>query len=164
MNLDAITSVFSSVPTDWMILGVLSIFVAFDILRSGARRACTAALALPIALLLFVTTENVVFLSDVISQFSTPILQAVLVGILFAAAYVVVNRISLSWGGETGQTIQAALGGVAVTAIFATLWLATPALDSVWQFGPSVQEIFGESYRFFWLFGAYAALAFVRNS
>ena len=163
MNLDAITGVYSAIPTDWMILGVFAIFAAFDILRSGARRACTAALALPIALLLFVTTENATFIGDIVRQFSTPILQAVLVGILFAAAFVTISRIGLSWGGETGQTIQAAVGGVALAAIVTTLWLATPALQEVWSFGPQVAEIFGESYRFFWLFGSYAALAFVRN-
>lgn len=163
MNLDAITSVFSSVPTDWLILGVFAILAAFDILRNGARRASTAALALPVALLLFVTTENTVFIGEIVRQFSTPVLQAVLIGILFAAMYVAIARIGLSWGSEAGQTIQAAVGGVALTAIIATLWLATPALQEVWQFGPQVQEIFGESYRFFWLLGSYAALAFVRS-
>ena len=62
MNLDSITTLFAGIPTDWLILGVFAILAAFDILRNGARRASTAALALPVALLLFVTTENTIFI------------------------------------------------------------------------------------------------------
>ncbi|MBI4090795.1 MAG: hypothetical protein HY422_02120, partial [Candidatus Komeilibacteria bacterium] len=74
------------------------------------------------------------------------------------------GRIGLTWGGEEGLTIQAAIAGVAAAGVVVTMWVATPPLQSLWQFGPQVQEIFGETYRFFWLISAFAALAFVRSS
>ena len=163
MNFDPVASLYNAVPTDWMILGAFAIFAAFDCLRSGARRACTLALALPIALLLFSASGKAAFLGGITEQFSTPILEAVLLGILVVVSYVLIGRIGLSWGGESGQTIQAALGGVALTAILTTFWLATPALDALWRFGPDAQAVFGEAYRFWWLLGSYAVLAFVRN-
>lgn len=164
MGFDSLAGIYSSIPTDWLILGSITIFIAFDILRSGARRAVSAALALPIALMLFAAAENAVVVGDIARQFETPPLQAALIGILFVVLYVLIGRMGLTWGGEAGQTIQAALGGVALTAIATTFWVAIPPLNSLWTFGPDVQLVFGESYRFFWLIGSYAALAFVRNT
>src|SRR3989344_2442016 len=164
MNLDSVTTLFAGIPTDWLILCVFAILAASETFRSGARTACVLALALPVGLVVFLAAENAAIIGSFVGQFSTATLQAVLLCILIVAAYMVVNLIGLEWGGQGGQTIQAALTGVALTAIVVTFWLATPALGEVWQFGPSGQEIFGESYRFFWLAGSYVALAFARSS
>ncbi|OGG79171.1 hypothetical protein A3A39_03575 [Candidatus Kaiserbacteria bacterium RIFCSPLOWO2_01_FULL_54_13] len=163
MNLDSLTSLFAAVPTDWMIIGSFAILAAFDCVRSGARRVCTLALALPPTVILAESLSKAEILGGITGQFSTPMLEAVLFGILLVGMYVLIARIGLSWGEEAGQTIQAALAGVALTAIVVTIWIATPALDQLWNFGPQVQQIFGESYRFFWLLGSFAALAFVRS-
>lgn len=163
MSFDSITNLFAAVPTDWIIIGAFAIFAAFDALRSGARRICTLALALPPSALLFVVLPNTVVLGSVAAQFSTPLLEAVLFLIIFAIVYILIGRIGLSWGGEAGQTIQAALAGVAAATIVAVFWLQVPALDTLWHFGPQVQLIFGEAYRFWWLMASYAALAFVRS-
>lgn len=164
MNVDSITAIYASIPTDWMIIGVFAIFAAFDALRSGARRTVQLALALPLAAILVVSLSSATVLGSIVGQFSTPILQAILFFIILAIMYVVIGRIGLSWGEETGQTIQAALTGVAATAVVLVFWLQIPALGALWHFGPQVEVIFGEGYRFFWLIGSYAALAFVRAS
>lgn len=164
MSLDAIMSAFSGIPTDWLIIGSFALLLAFDAVRAGARRICLLALALPAAVLLVESLPDAALLGGIAVQFSTPVLEAVLFFIVLAVMYVIVGRIGLAWGGEAGQTLQAALAGVAATALVVTFWIQVPALDSIWHFGPQVQDIFGESYRFFWLLGSYAALAFVRNS
>lgn len=164
MNLDSITSFFVSIPVDWMIIGGFALLAALDCVRSGARRVSQLSLAFPLSALLMQSLPGVYILGDIASQFSTPLMQALILGILFVALYLFLGRIGLSWGGEAGQPIQAALAGVAATGIVVTMWVATPSLQSLWQFGPQVQEVFGETYRFFWLIGAFAALAFVRNS
>lgn len=164
MNLDSLISLYNAVPTDWMIIGAVAIFAAFDTLRSGARRTCTFAFALPVTYVLIGSVPQAVVLGGIAGQFSTPLLQAILFFIILAVIYVTVSRIGLSWGGEAGQTIQAALAGVAGTALLVVFWLQIPALSTLYHFGADVQNIFGESYRFFWIIGSYAALAFVRNA
>ena len=46
------TDFFSHWPTDWIILGALAAFIAFDSLRNGSARAATLAVVAPLALLL----------------------------------------------------------------------------------------------------------------
>lgn len=162
MNIDAFTGAFATVPLDWLVLGVLAIVAAIDIMRSGARRICVAALALPVSLFLFSTMQDTAFVGGAIAQFTTPVIQAALIGALFVVMYVLIGRLGLSWGDEYGQPIQAALGGVAFAAILATFWLATPELTSLWSFGAQAGEILGEQYRFFWILGGYGILAYIR--
>ncbi len=163
MNLDSLTSLYNAVPTDWMIIAVLAIFAAFDALRSGARRIASLSLALPVAALLFGAISSAAFLGDAVAQFSSPVPQAALFFILLIGIYILINRIGLAWGSESGQTLQAALAGVAAVALAVVIWIQIPALDALWHFGPQMQLIFGETYRFWWLIGSYAALAFVRS-
>lgn len=163
MNLDSLISLYNTVPTDWILIGVFAIFAAFDSLRAGARRISALALALPIATLLSKSVTDSSMLSTVVQQFSTPTLQALLFGLLLVAAYIIVQRIGLVWTEVSGQTIQAALGGVAITALVVTFWLEVPSLQTLWHFSPQVQEIFGESYRFWWLAGSFGVLAFIRS-
>jgi len=164
MNLDAAASIVSSVPIDWMIIGGFTLLAALDCVRSGARRVSQLSLAFPLAALLMQSLPQAYILGDIASQFSTPLMQALLLGVVFVSLYILIGRIGLSWGGEAGQTIQAAMAGVAAAGIVVTMWIATPALSSLWLFGPQIQEIFGETYRFWWLIVSYAALAFVRSS
>ena len=78
--------------------------------------------------------------------------------------YILVGSIGISYGSESGRPLQAALGGIAAAAIIIVVWMGMPVLNDLWNFGTQVQSIFGEAYRFWWLIGSYAALAFVRRS
>jgi len=164
MGLDTITNFFAGIPTDWLIIGSFALLSALDAVRAGSRRVCLLALALPATVILVDSLPDAAILGSIAAQFSTPILGAVFFFLVLVIVYIIIGRIGLAWGGEAGQTIQAALSGVAIAALAVTFWIQVPVLDSIWHFGPQVQDIFGESYRFFWLLGSYAALAFVRNS
>ncbi|MBI2612696.1 hypothetical protein HYW59_02695 [Candidatus Kaiserbacteria bacterium] len=163
MNFDSVISAVTNIPIDWMIIGGFALLAALDCVRSGARRVSQLTLAFPLAALLMQSLPQAYLVGDIAKQFSTPLMQALLLGALFVALYIFIGRIGLSWGGEEGQTIQAAIAGVAAAGIVVTMWVATPSLMSLWHFGPQVQEIFGETYRFFWLLGAFAAFAYVRS-
>src|SRR3989344_2874353 len=157
MGLDTITNFFAGIPTDWLIIGSFVLLAAFDAVRAGSRRICLLALALPVTVVLVANLPKAVLLGSIVTQFSTPVLGAVLFFIVLVITYIIIGRIGLAWGGEAGQTLQAALSGVAIAALAVTFWIQVPVLDSIWHFGPQVQDIFGESYRFFWLLGSYAA-------
>jgi len=163
MGIDSVLGIFTNIPVDWAILAVSAIFAAFDVVRNGAKRVSMLALALPATVLLISALSNDAILGPLSKQFSTPVLQAVLFAIILTVMYVLAGRLGISYGGESGQPLQALLGGLAVTAILVCIWVTTPALQSVWHFGPQVQEIFGESYRFWWILGSYGALAFIRR-
>lgn len=163
MNFDAVVSVATGVPVDWMVIGGFTLLAALDCVRSGARRVSQLSLAFPLAALLMQSLPQAFILGDVADQFSTPLMQALLLGVVFVSLYILIGRIGLSWGGEEGLAIQAAIAGVAASGIVVTMWIATPPLQSLWHFGPQVQEIFGETYRFWWLLGSFAALAYLRS-
>jgi len=161
---DTVISFFTQLPADWIVLGAFVIIAALDVMRSGAKRVCTLALALPAAALVFSVLQNAAIIGDISRQFSSPVLQGVLFAIVFVVMYILVGSIGISYGSESGRPLQAALGGIAAAAIIIVIWMGTPVLNDLWNFGTQVQLIFGEAYRFWWLIGSYATLAFVRRS
>ncbi len=163
MTLNAATGFFSYIPTDWIIIFALAVFIAFDALRSGFGRATAIALSLAATLFLASSLSQARILSGVAGQFSTPVLKAVLFGIIFVFVYLLVRRITATYRAHSGEIIQSLMAGAAATAVLVTIWLAAPELQSVWHFGPQVQAVFGEQYRFWWMALSYLALAFVRG-
>ena len=163
MNLDAASNFFSHIPTDWIVIIAFAILIAFDAVRSGTGRACALALSLPVTLFLISEIPHAKVLSGIASQFGTPTLKAVLFGIVFVVAYILVRRMSAAYRNNNGASIQAVIAGVATAAVLVVVWLQVPELQSVWHFGAQVQAVFGEAYRFWWVMGAFAALAFVES-
>src|SRR3989338_1320193 len=163
MTLDAASGLFSYIPVDWIIIVVLAIFIAFDALRSGFGRVTALALSLPATLFLAGSLSQARILSGVAGQFSTPLLKAVLFGIVFASAYILVRRMSVSYSTNSGEIIQSVLAGAAASFVAVVIWLQVPELQTIWSFGPQVQAVFGEAYRFWWIFGSYVALGFARS-
>src|SRR3989344_4501624 len=162
MDFDVLRTFVASAPMDWIILGALLILIAFDVLRNAASRACAVALALPGAVLLKSDILTPFVILELTAELSTSVLDGVLFLILFASLYLWVRRMDRSYAGEGGQAIQALLCGAATVAILVVIWLQVPALAGLWQFGPGVAVIFGLEYAFWWLFGSYAVLAFLR--
>lgn len=150
-------------PTYWIIIGAIAVFIAFDTLRNGGTRATTLALALPAALFVLEALPKALFIGGVANQFSTPVMQAVLFGIVFIALYLLVYRIVGLYSTSSGAPIEALMTGLAVSVILLVVWLQVPGLDSLWHFGSQVQAVFGEAYRFWWLAASYLALAFARS-
>lgn len=160
MDLSSVFGVFADVATDWILLLVLGALTAFDAYRSGTGRACAIVLALPSALLLFELLPTAV-IAGALASVSTPVFDGFLFLILAGGMYLLVRRMDVSYG--TGSFIQAVIGGAAVMAAIAVVWLEVPALDSVWHFGEEVRAVFSESYRLWWLAGSFLAVAFVRS-
>lgn len=161
--MDAIIEFATSIPLDWIIIGALTLLFAFDVMRNGAGRVCAIALAFPIAMLLTSMLPKSFFVGGFAEELSAPPLGAIVFLILFAAFYLLIRRIDFAYTGETGRPLQSVLTGFAGVAILVVIWLEVPALATLWQFGGDVQAVFNEAYRFWWLVGSYATLAFARN-
>ncbi len=166
MNLPSISSlgVFSSAwSVDWIIIVAVATVIAFDAIRSGGTRAASLALSLPATVVMLGALSHAAFVDGLTAQFSTPLLQALLFLVIFIPIYIFTYRIIGSWGMSGGAPIEALLTGLATTAIMLVVWLSIPALDAVWHFGPQVQYVFSEPYRFWWLIASYGALSFARS-
>ncbi len=163
MNLTALGNVFTHVPIDYFLIGVVVLAVAVDALRSGTNRACALALALPAALMLSSVLPKAALLGGVSGQFSSSTFHAILLAALFAAAYMLIYRMIGFYGGGDAGSLNAVITGVATAALLLAVWLQIPELQSVWHFSSTVEGIFGEAYRFWWMAGSYIALAFVRS-
>lgn len=158
--MDAVRGLFDAVPLDYFFLGGFALLIALDALRGGTGRASAIAAALPAAALAFSYAIDTPVLGGALSS---PTIEAGFFLVLSIAMYFALRRMGLEFvSGGMGQPIQAALAGVAVTAVVAVVWMHVPALQTVWEFGPQLQTVFAEQFRLFWLAGAYAALAFAR--
>lgn len=156
------SSLLAHWPIDWILIGACAAFIALDAVRSGSARAAALALALPATLLFLDALPHATLPEMVLKQLSTHAGQLIVFAVLFALLYIAIHRMIFGFSGG-GEVIQALITGLAATIVLVVVWLQVPALDSLWHFGPQVQAVFAESYRFWWLIVAYAALAFARN-
>lgn len=162
MDLPSLPSL-ATIPLDWIILSVFALVSIFDAYRSGSGRAAALAVALPVSIYLYPLLAKTAVLAAVIGGFKTPILHLIIFGILFALLFILVSRITYGYADASRQPAQALMAGIAATAVFAACWQMIPDIRTLWTFGPTVAGIFGESYRIFWIIGAYALLAFSRR-
>ena len=163
MDVGSVTSVLSSVPADWIILGVVVLLFTVDAIRVGVGRISSLGIGMLLALLASAALTNAAFLGSISRTFSTPVLQALLFGLILVLMFLFVRRVTIDYSEMGGQPIQAIFAGIAVTILIVVAWLQIPALSSVWNFDQQVQTVFGEAYRFWWLIGSFAALAFARS-
>ncbi len=163
MNLTSLSTLVTQWPTDWIIIGAFAAVVALDTLRAGSSRAAAFSLASLLSVTAFGELSQTTPTASFIGQFSAPIAQMVLFGIVLAILFLFMSRVVGLWGNSSEGPIQALIAGVACAGIVASVWLQVPTLDTIWHFGPQVQLIFGASYRLWWLIGGAAALAYVRS-
>ncbi|HWO07221.1 MAG TPA: hypothetical protein VNM40_01400 [Candidatus Paceibacterota bacterium] len=161
--MEALSGVFDAVPIDWLVLGGITVVVALDVLRAGLGRAIAISIALPLAAFLFTLVDETVVLGS-LDALSGATAQAGLFAVLAVALFFLVSRMGLDYvDGGMGEPVQALLAGGATAAIFASIWLQMPILSEWWSLSDQVQAIFAPAFRFWWIVGSYAALAFARG-
>lgn len=160
MNVHSIGTTFAHLPMDWIIIGLFLVAFCLDALRSGVKRAAAAALAAPLALLIFEQSESTVFISSFVHPSDASIMQAGIFAALFVGLFFLISKM-LAVGFSSGAfPLAAILSGIAATALIVLVWLQIPALIALWPFSPWIRSIFGEAYRSWWIIGAYLLLAF----
>jgi hypothetical protein len=163
MDVSATKLALLHVPIDWIILGVLVVLITLDAIRSGSNRAVSIALALPAAFFLFNELSQSLLLGGMVNKLSSPIAQGIVFLGLVVVFYFIIHRILGFYGISSGAPLQALIAGIATTILIAVVWVQALWLQPLWHFGPQVQAIFAEGYRFWWVMGAYVALAAVRS-
>ncbi|MBI5456575.1 hypothetical protein HY969_02445 [Candidatus Kaiserbacteria bacterium] len=160
MELGTVTNFFSGVPADWIIIACIAAVFLIDALRVGSGRIAAFGISATLAVQVSAALGGAAFLGALSTQFSTPVLQAALFVVILIAVFLLIRRIAMDYGETGGQPIQALFAAVAASALVLLAWVQVPALHSVWDFGGGVKSMFGEAYRFWWLIGSLAALAF----
>ncbi len=159
--MDAVTGIFSAVPFDYVVLGGVFLALALDSLRNGIGRAAAFAVALPLAVMIHSLLSSAAFVGGIVED---DVVGIGVFGIVIAMMYLLVRRIGLDFlDGGIGQPMQAIIASAAATIVCAVVWLHADSLHTLWNFNDSIQALFAERWRFFWLIGAYAALAFARG-
>lgn len=160
-SLQFVTSTFSAISLDWLLLGGVVLFFAFDALRAGPARVTALSIALPIALLLSESVRDAAYLGNFVGNSSPAIQTGVFIALtvgLFVALYRIVD-----FGADSMHPVQAMLAGAACAIVLTVILLQLPDTTMPWTFGDAFRAVFGEAYRLYWLVGAYFALAVSRG-
>jgi hypothetical protein len=162
MSLATVETFFIHIPMDWIVLAAFAILVAFDALRGGLSRPTALAIALPLTLVLIGYMPDATLMGGFAQNLSA-LLRLLLDAAILIIMFILMYRITDTFGSDSYHILQTLMSGFAVAIVAVVVWLQLPALDSVWHFGPQVQTVFGSAYRFWWLVGAYIALAATRG-
>lgn len=156
-------SSLSSLASDWGIVVALFLVVGVDCVRSGTGRAVALAVSLPLATLISMLVPTTAFLGSFAPQLSTPYGTVGLFLVSFVGAYVLVRRMTISYGDIGGEILVSLFVTTAVVVLILTFWVSTPALSVAWTFGPFFQSVFAHGYMLWWLLVSYAILAVSRG-
>jgi len=149
---------------DWIIIIALIVLVAGESLRSGTNKAIALSLALPLGYVMYGFLQNAAFLQNSLAgEAANPTAQAVIFLGLLIVAFLLVYRCVSFYGASSGGMFGSAVVGISTVIILLVFWLQVPALSTLWKFGPQIQSVFAEAYRFWWLIGAYFVLAAFRS-
>jgi hypothetical protein len=160
MDFGSVSSAFSQIPLDWILVVIFFVVIAADALRAGPVRAGAIAISLPLSALLYQMIPQTVLLSSISSQFPKSFEQALLFAILEIILFVCFNQLLYSFESHS-SLLSAVVCGLCATVVVLVVWTQVPVLQSLWHFDSQIVAIFGASYRFFWLIGSYLALAFI---
>jgi len=153
-------SALSAIPLDWIVIVAFFIIVSADALRAGSTHASALALSLPISSLLFKLVPQTILIGTLTASFKSEIEQVIIFAIIEVILFVCFNQMFFAYDRYT-SLFSAAISGLAATIVLVAVWVQVPVLESLWQFGPSVQGIFAASYVLLWFIFAYLALAYV---
>jgi hypothetical protein len=162
MDIHAVAGFFAGIPIDWLIVGTTLVFFILGTLVRGTGYAVALALSLPIASTLFDAAGHAVVLGTIAQQFSMPLEQAVLFLLLTIILLICMYRICGTFD-HSSSPLVAIITSVAVIIVVLVTWMQVVSLEALWRPGVQMESIFGESYRLYWLIGAYLALAFSRS-
>ena len=158
-----VAGLVSSVPFGWIVVAVLATLLTLDALRSGIARATALSIALPLAFILHQFLNTAVLLGPLVTPVVSPLAQALIFGVLLVALFILVYKMVDSYSADTYGIFSAILVGLATTTVLVVVWSLVPSLMSFWDFGASVQSVFGEGNRFWLLLAAFIGLAFARS-
>ncbi len=159
----SIIATFLQWPIDWPLFGLAASLFALESYSFGSTRSSSVAIAFPLAFLAMLWLPTAFLFNMVMPQLIEPVPQSALFALVFIGFYFLVHRVIFAYGSGSSDILRSLISGVATAIIIIVFWIQTPGLRDLWQFGPQIQMVFGESLRVWWLTGVFAALAYTRG-
>lgn len=160
MDLSSLSGTFSGVPVDWIVLLSIAVLFIVDAMRSGASRAISLSLALPITYVVSAILPKTAFIGTPYAGLGASS-RGIALLIILAVISLIVFRMTRDY--SSAQPLKAILTGLATAILLAVFWIQMPGLTALWQASEQVTYIFGAAYSLFWLIASYLALAAVRR-
>src|SRR4051794_9748612 len=110
-------------PMDWVIVGLFSMLIAIDALRSGTARAAAFALAAPLSLFVASEISYTVFIGSEMQKISSPYVQGGIFAAFFVIFFILVYLMIPKSSGSGSLPLQALLAGLASGVVLAVVWL-----------------------------------------
>jgi len=156
------SAVLAHWPLQWIVLVAILALVSLDAFRAGPSRPIAAAIALPLASTFYSLFPQTMLLGQFSGAIQASWMHVAIFAVFFVALYIVINKMTDSFGSGAGGVLSALFAAAGVTMILLVVWTETPALVSLWQLSP-MPAFFTESYRLWWLAAGYVLLAFARG-
>jgi hypothetical protein len=163
MDLDALRTIFSTLPVAIVAAALFATAVTVDTLRAGASRAIAFSLALLLGTQLFGTLSQTAFLSSVFNAGTSPRTALVAYIVLVFLLAFLFYRMNSSLHGDASRPMLALLTGLFTTIVVLVAWHMPNPLSQLWQFSPLIESMFGQAYRIYWILAAFIAFTFVRG-
>lgn len=158
--MQSVFSAVASLATDWFIVGGLLMLIFFDVLRAGSGRVIALTLAcLATYFVLDVFAQTRFIGSVALDGFA----HVVFIVILFALSYILMRRLTVSYGDIGDSVLTSLFTAAAAVVCFLSFWILTPALSNIWQFGGFFQTLFSSSFSLFWILGSMFVMALSRS-
>jgi len=162
MHLPALFST-AHISIDLIIIAICVVLFTVDALRSGAAHATVLAVAFPVAMLFSNLLPHTYIVGGMLSKLSIAILPTIIAVAALVIAFILINRMMSMFGSYSAGLFYSFLTGISATIVVIVMWLQTPALHTLWSFGPQIQTTFGSAFALAWLIVAFLILAFVRS-
>lgn len=163
MDSQSILSAVTSLATDWFFIAVLFIVIAFDVMRAGPGRSIALALSCVFSAHIFTLIPGAVFAGPLASQLSDGFSRTLVFAAIFAVSYVLIRRLTYSYGDLGGEIFFSLFTALATSAILLATWISTPALAHLWVFGTLFQTVFASTYTLWWIVVGFVILAVSRR-
>lgn len=161
MDIASLSGTIAHLSLSWIALIVVALVGALDGYQTGASRTTAAALAFLLASLCTPLLVASAMIGGVIA--SAPQSGVIALVILFILFFILIRRLTESFGYGVAGALSALLGGVGFAAVVCAVWIATPSLMALAPLGAPLDALFTESVRIYWLLGGLAALSFARG-
>ena len=161
--LSALNTISSVAGIDWIIFGGVFAIVAFETFRVGPSRAASVVLAIPTTQYIIGALHSAFLLAGPSSTLTTNFEQVVLFAVIYVVSFLIIQRMTFSYGDVSGSLLQAVIGGVFVAVMIAVTWSTTPFFVSLLSPSPLFLSIFSASYTLWWFVASLVVLAFIKS-
>lgn len=163
MDLDALRSIFTTLPVDLVACVLFATAITVITLRMGASISIALSLALVIANVLFAALPGTFAIGPMLQGVTSPYVAAgIYLGMTVVLTFVL-YRMTSTLSDDSARPLFAIATGLAATVVVLVAWQMPGPLQTLWAFHDTVTGAFGAAYRVYWLFLAFIAFAFVKS-